>query len=107
MQLSLIIFCKLKSILIYYMWQGSGYTDSNSKLQEAAERGDVEAIDRCIIAGADVNARGPGLWSGRLWLRRGGGGRAWGKGGGTAKLVLELLCVARHPSATIPCFFSF
>ena len=36
----------------------------NSKLHEAAEKGDVESIDRCLKAGAEVNARGPGLWSG-------------------------------------------
>ena len=35
----------------------------NSKLHEAAERGDVEGIERWIKAGAQVNARGPGLWS--------------------------------------------
>ena len=65
--------------------QDSECREQNSRLHEAAERGDVEAIDRWIKAGAQecillsqcvrrrmcsltrmctqVNARGPGLWS--------------------------------------------
>ena len=43
--------------------EGSENKENNIKLQEAAERGDVDAIDHLIKAGAEVNARGPGLWS--------------------------------------------
>ena len=40
--------------------QDSEYREQNSRLHEAAERGDVEAIERWIKAGAQVKTRGPG-----------------------------------------------
>ncbi len=35
----------------------------NKRLWEAAERGDMQGINRTLQAGAEVNAPGPGLWT--------------------------------------------
>jgi hypothetical protein len=43
--------------------ENSEHKEINIKLLEAAESGDVESIDLCMRAGAEINARGLGFWS--------------------------------------------
>jgi ankyrin repeat protein len=43
--------------------ENSEHKEINKKLLEAAESGDVESIDLCMRAGAEINARGLGFWS--------------------------------------------